>query len=313
MRLLVTGADGFIGRHFCKLAGSFYDLRPVYRRAAPDRPGALTIPDLTLFEDWPVLLSGVDAVVHCAARAHRPLAVQRAEREDYVRVNTQLSARLCEAAASAGVRHFLFLSTIGVHGTKTRGTERFTEDSPIRPDSPYAETKAEAERQLIAIAQRTGLALTIIRPVLVYGAGAPGNFRTLMRAVDKGLPLPFASIKNRRAFVAVENLVSLMVHRIAANPSGISCFIAADLERVSTPTFVRLISEARRHPARLAPCPPALLRLALSALGRGAMAASLIESLDVDTKKAIAAGWRPAVTLTEGIGLAAGSGHADMR
>jgi UDP-glucose 4-epimerase len=208
--------------------------------------------------------------------------------------------RLAEEAAAAGVRHFIFLSTIGVHGSTSQDGP-LTEVSPIRPESPYAETKARAEEGLLAIAQRTGLAVTIIRPVLVYGPEVKGNFASLARLVRSGMPLPLKSVRNRRAFLGIDNLTSLVLHRIMAASSGTETLIAADDERVSTPDFIRMLAAALGRRALLMPLPPDLLRATLLAMGRKATANSLLESLDVNCAVAWRLGWRPAIALQDGL------------
>jgi len=283
LRVLVSGASGFIGRHLLAAAQGQFNIQSVERDAA---------------------LGPADALVHLAGLAHRPLAAQIAQYDEYIRVNTTLPLRRAEEAAAAGVKHFIFISTIGVHGRSTAPNEAFNEDSAIRPDGPYAETKAKAEEALGALAARTGLALTIIRPVLVYGAGARGNFPTLLRAIRMGLPLPLKSVQNRRAFVAVDNLVSLILHRVSARPEGRAVFIAADEERLSTPDFIGRIGAVLGQTPVLLPFAPAVLNAALRAAGRAHMADSLLGSLDVDTGAAHRAGWRPVVTMDEALARA---------
>ena len=303
MRLLITGASGFIGGHLLHNAReSGHDPCAVIRRPsmAASLAGAAIISDPASPEAWGPLLEGCEAVVHCAARAHRPVSVQRAEYDSYAAINTAWPLRLAEEAAARGVRRFVFVSTIGVHGATTDGGSGFREDSPIRPDTPYAETKARAEDGLRAIAQRTGLALTIIRPVMVYGPKAPGNFSSLAALVRSGLPLPFGAIRNRRAFVGVTNLTSLILHCLA-QPAGSETLIAADDERPSTPDFIRALGLALGRKPVLFPVPPAFLRRLLGLAGRETMAQSLLGSLDVDDGAARRLGWRPALSLADGL------------
>jgi UDP-glucose 4-epimerase len=304
MRLLVTGAAGFVGSNFMSFASSRgLDLRPVVRRR--DQCGtwrhAIIAGELTQFDEWGKALSGVEGVVHLAARVHRPLSTQCAEREAYREINTELPIRIAKEAAAKGVRHLVFLSTIGVHGRASDGRRPLVESDFIAPETPYAETKALAEEGLESLSRQTGLALTIIRPVMVYGPGARGNFRELLRAIRGRLPLPLASVRNRRAFLFVDNLSSFILHRLAARPRGIETFIVADDERVSTSQFIRLMGEALQIKPLLLPFPPALLKRLLILAGRGETAQSLLDTLDVDTRAAKQVGWQAVATLQAGL------------
>ena len=204
--VLVTGANGFVGRAVvARLAADGVAVRAAVRRTgAPFPPNVRIVAgtDLDHLAEWRDALQGVSAVVHCAARVHRladddadPLAAFR-------RANRDATAALAEAAAAAGVARFVFLSSIGVHGAETFGRPFAAADAPA-PCSPYAISKHEAENELARIGAERGLEVVVLRPPLVYGPDAPGNFATLLRAVDRGLPLPLGAIRNRRSFVAV--------------------------------------------------------------------------------------------------------------
>ncbi len=303
MKVLVTGATGFLGAHVLPaLSRNGFDVRVAVRDTAGDNlADPVVVGSIGRDTDWTRALAGVDAVVHLAARAHRAPAVQAAERELYMDVNCHGTLRLARAAADAGIRHLIFTSTIGVLGAATDGRGPFNEDDPLNPHTVYAETKAAAERGLAAIAAERKMAITSIRPPLIYGRNAKGSFAVLQRALRAGLPLPLAGIRNRRAFVAAENVASFMLHRLQRPASGYQSFIVADSEQVSTPDFVRALAAALNTRARLFPLSEALLKRLLAWTGRAHLAGSLLGSLEVDTGKARATGWQPAVTLEQGL------------
>jgi UDP-glucose 4-epimerase len=307
MRVLVTGATGLLGPYVLRaLSQDGMDVRVAVRGTAGDNivPATVAVGPIGRDTDWRSALAGIDAVVHLAARAHRPPAVQAVERELYMDVNCHGTLQLARAAADAGVRHLIFTSTIGVLGAATDGRRPFSDDDPLRPQTVYAETKAAAERGLAAIAEERKITITAVRPPLIYGRNAQGSFAVLLRALRAGLPLPLASIRNRRAFVAAENVAGFIAHRLQHPASGYQAFIVADGEPVSTPDFVRSLAAALGTRARLLSLPEALLKRLLAWTGRAHLTDSLLGSLEVDTGKARATGWRPAVTLEQGLAAA---------
>lgn len=305
--VLVTGAAGFVGSYVCRyLAARGFMPRPLVRTpsALPDLPGAVVL-DLAGGEaDLAPALAGAGTVVHLAGIAHRATGSAADELALYRAINRDATVRLARAAAAADVRHFVFASTVYVHGHRTAPGERIHAGSPLVPHGAYATSKAEAEEALAGIASETGLRLTIIRPSVVYGPDPKANIRALAGAVRRGLPLPFGAIANERSFLGIENLASFIVHRLEAGlnaPPGREAFVLADDEIVSTPEFVRRLATALGTTPRLLPVPPGLLRALLKALGRGAMAESLIDSFAVDITAARQTGWRPAVSLDRGL------------
>ena len=239
-------------------------------------------------------MAGAGSVIHLAAAAHERAQAheRRSDYEALRRVNALATERLAREAARAGVEHFVFLSTIGVCGDETSGTP-FTEDCAPGPRSLYAASKLEAERRLAAVSAETGLAVTILRPTLVYGPGNRGNFRRLLQAVDRGWPLPFASVDNRRSLTYVGNLVSALV-AVLGRREAAGTFVVCDAEALSTPQIVRALAAGLGRPARLFALPPAALRLAGKAAGRPDLARRLVGSLEADCGKLERVlGWHP--------------------
>ncbi len=307
MKVLLTGATGFLGRYVLNaLSQGGFDVRVARRSAVPDNSFAagIVVGPIGGATDWSAVLRGIDAVVHLAARAHRPPAVQSAERDSYMDVNCHGALQLARAAADAGCGHMIFMSTIGVHGAATEGRGPFTEADVFQPQTVYAETKVAAERGLMTLAAERGLAITAIRAPLIYGRNAKGSFAALQGALRAGFPLPLASIRNRRAFAAAENVASFILHRLRHPGRGYDAFIVADREQVSTAEFARALAAALGARARLFALPESLLRGALALSGRGHLTESLLGSLEVNTAKARASGWQPAVTLEEGLAAA---------
>ena len=302
--VLVTGASGFVGRHVAPaLAREGWSVRRAVR--SPDGvDDEVVIETIGPETDWRAALDGVDAVVHLAARVHH----KHEEHADeiYRNVNIAGTLHLARCAAAAGVRQFIFVSTVLVHGRSNEGRAPFSEDDVLTPRGLYGMSKAAAEDGLRTLARDKDMNISVIRPPLVYGAGAKGNFALLTRAVDRGLPLPFAAIRNHRAFLAVQNLSSFILHRLShPDPaSNFETFLVADREQVSTPEFIERLARASGKSPRLFGIPPTLLGTLLRVTGRQDTRDSLIGSLELDISKAIATGWQPQVSLDEGLRLA---------
>lgn len=304
MRVLVTGANGFVGRALCgTLLDGGYEVVGTVRRAAdlPTGSEVWITGDIGPETDWSLGLAGVDCLVHLAARGHvladraaDPLAAFR-------RTNVAATLRLAEAAARAGLNRFVYLSSVKVLGEAShRGP--LTDSTPVGPEDAYAISKWEAEQGLRQIAGATPMKLVILRPPLVYGPGVAGNFLSLLRVVERGIPLPLASVRNRRSLLYLGNLVDAiqLCLRHAAAPGR--TFLLRDGEDLATPELIRRIARALDRRARLLPLPPAALWLGARAVGRGAEAARLIGSLVVDDgpiRREL--GWRRPFTLDEGL------------
>lgn len=302
MTILITGASGFVGG---ALARRLVEQGSGVRTLGRTQPGI----DTEFFEgsidDQQVsskALKGVDCVIHLAGRAHQLRETSVDPLEDFRAANSRLSQELATQAIEAGVRRFVFISSIGVNGAFTQDGRPFTEASQPEPHSPYALSKYEAEVALRRLAERSHMELVIIRPPLVYGAGAPGNFASLLRWVGKGIPLPFGAVHNKRSLIAVDNLVDLIIRCINHPAAANELFLAGDGDDLSTTELLRGVADAMGRPVRLIPVPVALLRLAASALGKKGMAHSLLDSLQVDISKARdLLGWEPPVSVEEGL------------
>lgn len=303
-RVLLTGATGFVGSAVQQrlLADGHYDLTIAVRRALSTSSAvrSVQVADLTAETDWAEALQGVDVVIHAAARAH----IMRDEVADplaeYRKVNVEGTLSLARQAAAAGVKRFVFVSSIGVNGNLN--TKPFTADDEPRPAELYAQSKWEAEQGLWEIAKETGLEIVMIRPPLVYGPNAPGNFGSLVRWISKGVPLPLGAVHNKRSLVALDNLVDLIVTCLAHPAAANQVFLAGDGEDLSTSDLLRGVAQAMGKPARLLPIPAGLLQLGATMLGKKAMAQRLLGSLQVDiSKNRELLGWQPPLTVAQGL------------
>ncbi|KYG24599.1 hypothetical protein SE92_33740 [Bradyrhizobium sp. AT1] len=303
--VLVTGATGFIGRNLVPLLDSSgYRARRALRdgRAGEDDVVVGSIGPAT---DWDAALAGVDAVIHLAARVHHPNEEHAGEL--YNAVNTEGTMQLAHAAARAQVSKFVFLSTILVNGSSTDGRGQFTSLDAVVPRGVYGQSKAAAETALQRLASESRMRIAVVRPPLVYGSDARGNFRYLVGAIRRRIPLPLGLVNNKRAFISVQNLASFVAHLVAFEGGpGYQVYLVADDEQISTAAFVRRIGEAMNKPAILLPIPTPVLAVALRAT-RPELRHSLLGSMELDTSAALSTGWRPPFSMTEGLKLAVGT------
>jgi len=300
--VLVTGANGFVGRHLSPmLAREGWTVRRAVRHPS-GAENEIVIESIGPKTNWNDALEGVDAVVHLAARVHQ--RHDRGAEKLYRDVNTDGTLHLAQRAIEARVRQFVFVSTVLVHGRSNDGRTPFSEGDILTPQGLYGTSKAEAERGLEALARQSALGVTIVRPPLVYGSGAKGNFAALTKAVKVGMPLPLAAVRNQRAFVSVENLISFVAYRLANPGTDFDVFLVADAEQVSTPEFIRRLATAAGTTARLFPVSARLLSALLTASGRPDARDSLIGSLELNLSKVLSTGWRQQLSLDEGLRLA---------
>lgn len=302
-RVLVTGATGFVGRALCPaLAARYHAVVPAVRHES-GLAGEAVIGEIGASTDWCATLQGCDAVVHLAARAHKMRESERDALAAYRQANTEATLNLARQAASAGVRRFVFISSVKVNGEETRHGRPFAAGDDPAPEDAYGISKAAAEAGLKAISAETGMEYVIIRPPLVYAASVKGNFAAMMRAVARGLPLPFGAVTdNRRSLVGLDNLVDLIMTCINHPAAANQIFMVSDGEDLSTADLLRRLGAAMGKPARLLNIPPALLGAAAALIGKRAVAQRLLGNLQVDISHTCRTlGWKPPISVDEGL------------
>lgn len=299
-RYLVSGANGFIGS---ALVAYLRDKRiPVTGvvRGAAGNNGFVQADAVGPDMDWSEILRGHEVVVHTAGRAHVLHNRGANSLAEFRLVNVDGTLTLARQAAEAGVRRFVFVSSIGVNGNIN--TRPFTAADQPNPAEPYAQSKWEAERGLMQLATETDMEFVIIRPPLVYGPGAPGNFGSLVRWIERGIPLPLGAINNKRSLVGIDNLVDLIIRCIDHPAAANHVFLAGDGEDLSTTELLRGVGKAMGKPARLVPVPAGLLQFGATLLGRKVMVQRLLGSLQVDISKTCELlDWKPPYTVEEGL------------
>jgi nucleoside-diphosphate-sugar epimerase len=299
MKILVTGGTGFVGRVAVQtLEAAGYSVRLALRTAQPGLPhDTVVVGNFGPATEWQRALAGVDAVVHLAARVH-VMRDHSGGADEFRRTNTEGTLELARAAATAGARRFVFVSTIKVNGEATTVQPFRADDAPHASD-PYSQSKLAAE---IGLRQISGLEPVIIRPPLVHGPGATGNLARFCRLARSGLPVPFAGIDNRRDFVGVLNLASLIERCVCHPAAARQVFLVSDGEALSTPELYRTIAAAMDRPARMVKLPVALMRVLARSIGASGEIDRLTQSLELDIAKTRELlGWQPPVPAAAGI------------
>ena len=307
MNVLVTGANGFVGQALCAgLVDKGWSIRGVIKsgKHGAKLPTGIDIvqtesigPDT----DWSQALENIETVVHLAARVHVMDETAADPLSEFRYVNTAGTEHLARTAAEVGVRRLVYVSSIKVNGERTLGAP-FTEDDEPAPEDPYAVSKWEAEQALQGISSETGLDIVVVRPPLVYGPGVKGNFLRLMQWVNKGIPLPLSTVRNRRSLIALENLVDVLVRCVERPEASGQTFLVADGEDLSTPELIRSIGKALGRRAWLFPFPSLLLRLGTNLLGMEGVSNRLFGSLVVDSSKVKKLlNWGPPVSVHDGL------------
>ena len=303
--IFVTGANGFVGRALCRrlLADGLRVCGAVRSGKSSRLPKGVEPFEIGRFDErtnWQGAFDGIDAIVHLAARVH--VMDDRAvdPHVAYQQVNVAGTEQIARSAVEAGVRRFVFLSTVKVNGEEN--VRPYRETDPPAPRDSYAISKLQAEQKLKEIAAGSKLEPVILRPPLVYGSGVRANFLALIQWVAKGVPLPFASIRNRRSFIYVENLADVIAVACSYPDAGGKVFFVSDGEDVSTPELIRRIATALKTSVRLLPFPSLLLFGLGRIVGKGAAVDRLLGSLTVDISKAgQELNWKPPFSMTDGL------------
>lgn len=308
--LLITGASGFVGTALCRQAQSTgRAVRAAVRTAgaAARNVPSVTVPSIDGQTPWADALQGCDSVIHAAARVHVMNESATDPLSEFRRVNVDGTLNLARQAAAAGVRRFVFVSSIKVNGEATQAQRPFLASDMPAPQDPYGVSKAEAEQGLRQVAEQTGLEVTIVRPPLVYGPGVKANFGSLLRAVQRGLPLPLGAVRhNRRSLVALDNLIDLLLTCVDHPAAAHQTFLVSDGEDLSTTALIQRMGQAMGRPARLLPVPVFLLHLGATVLGKRDMAQRVLGNLQVNIDHTQATlGWLPPITVEEGLRRAA--------
>ncbi|MFL5482604.1 MAG: NAD-dependent epimerase/dehydratase family protein [Gemmatimonadaceae bacterium] len=293
--MLVTGATGFVGSALVRSLNQNprWIARAVVRRPTEIVGEQVTVSDLAGDIDWDVLLGDVQIVVHSAALVHQR---HGSSVENYRKLNVDSTVRLARAAAAAGARRFVFLSSVKVNGESTPIDKPFRADDPANPREIYARSKSDAEVGLRNIADETSMEVVVVRPVLVYGPGVRANFLELMRWLDKEIPLPFALVANARSLVSIGNLQDFLLRCLDHPAASGQTFLVSDGEDLSTPELLQRTATAMGRRLRLFPIPVLALRAIASIVGKRDFANRLLDSLRVDISKSQRLlNWRPPI------------------
>jgi nucleoside-diphosphate-sugar epimerase len=310
MNILVTGASGLVGRNLCTELVRQKHLVMAVVRAKNGKINSLlqtaTISSIDANTDWSTALHNIDVVVHLAARVHVMNDLVADPLAEFRKVNVEGTLNLAMQATKAGVKRFIFISSVKVNGEHTEVGIPFTEAHAANPQDAYGQSKLEAELGLLLLAQQTGIEIVIIRPPLVYGPGVKANFSRVLRMVERGIPMPLGAIYNQRSFVYVGNLVSLILqclnHRGAAN----QVFLVSDGHDLSTTELLRACALALGVKSWLLPISQRLIERAAALLGKRAVAQRLCGNLQVDISKArILLDWKPVVSVADGLNATA--------
>jgi len=306
-RILVTGATGFVGRALClELLRRGFAVRAAVRDTCggdlPDEVECVGVGEIAPETDWSAALNGVSTVIHLAARVHVMNDQAADPMAEFRKVNAEGSEQLARQAAANGVKRLVFVSSIKVNGEMTEGEAKFSESDPPVPQDAYGRSKWEGEQALWRVAGETGLEGVVVRPPLVYGPAVKGNFATMLGALRRRLPLPLASVHNRRSLIYVGNLVDALI-RCATHPAAaMQTYLVCDGDDLSTSDLLRRLGLAMGKPALLLPFPAGALRFVGKITGKSAAIGRLLGSLRVDDRKIRRElGWIPPYSVAEGL------------
>ncbi|MES2825630.1 MAG: SDR family oxidoreductase [Pseudomonadota bacterium] len=304
----VTGANGFVGKSLCsELLAKGYKVT-AFTRDSRHQSGNIhyrAIDDISASTSWNKALDNIDVLVHLAARVHVMHDVAKDPLQAFLDVNLHGTVNLAKAAAQAGVKRFVFMSSIKVNGELT-GSQPFSESDVPQPQDAYAISKWEAEKALREIEKQTGMEVVILRPPLVYGAGVKANFAALLKVVNKKIPLPLASVKAKRSSIFLGNLVDAVIVCTSNPKAAGQTYLVSDGEALSTPQLIKKMAFALNKPSYVLPFPVSMMRLFAKAVGKLAMVERLTQSLVIDHSKIQQElGWRPPFTLDQGLKVTA--------
>jgi UDP-glucose 4-epimerase len=299
-KIALTGGSGFLGSHL--LTHEAFREALAIGRTQPLNHGHFQIVSFDSDEDLAEVFNNKEVVVHLAARAHIMSDIAKSPIDEFRRVNTAVTLNLAEKAAIAGVKRFIFISTVKVLGEKTEPGQAFKNGDDYNPQDPYSISKVEAEVGLKLIGESHGMEIVIIRPPLVYGQGVKGNFASLLKLVSLSVPLPFVAIRNRRSLVSIENLVDLICTCLDHPNAKNQTFLVSDDYDMSTPELCRLLSKTGGYNYHIFWFPECLFRLGLSLIGKKAVYERLFGSMEVDidfTKSQL--NWKPPCKVKDSI------------
>ena len=304
MKVLVVGASGFVGGHLVRrLAADRIPLRAGVHRNRGDLPAGIDVAENVDLEgpfDWTSAIAGCDTVAHLGARVHVMQESSANALDAYRRVNVDGTLSLARQAAAAGVRRFVFLSSVKVCGESTAPDAPFAETSTPHPQDPYGLSKLEAEHGLLELSRASGMQVVVLRPPLIYGPGVRANFLSMMRWLRRGVPLPLGGVENRRSLIGVGNMVDLICACLRHPAAAGEVFMASDAEDLSTPELLKKLPVALDTKVRLLPIPVSLLEGVAALAGQRALAQRLCLSLCVDSRKARKTlGWQPPFSVDE--------------
>ena len=306
INVLITGANGFIGNSIVMRLTTFggYKVRVAIRKksaAFPDSVEVFENLDISKKTDWTRALEKIDIVIHCAARVHVMKDISKDPILDFRKINTDGTLNLARQAELSGVKRFIFLSSLGVNGEKTINHPFRADDTP-HPHSPYTQSKMEAEIGLMEMSKTNKMSVVIIRPPLVYGHNAPGNFGSLISIVKKQIPLPLGAVNNKRSFIFLDNLVDMIICCLSHPNAANQIFLVSDDADLSTTQLLKKIGKALGKTIFLLPIPVLILNVSAKCIGKAKVAQQLLGSLQVDMEKTKSLlGWTPPFSVDDAL------------
>lgn len=302
-KILLTGARGFVGAALLKQLRTNGNCAVGTSRAhGMATPGYGNARDLVVDRYEDLQLDGISCVIHLAARVHVMTDDPATAWGEYFQANVLTTVALARNAAKAGVRRFIFISSVKVNGESTQPGHSFSENDTPAPVDDYGKSKAEAEQKLRDISRESGMEVVIIRPPLVYGPGVKANFAAMVHCLQRGIPLPLGAVNNRRSLVALDNLVDLIITCVYHPKAAGKTWMVSDGEDISTAELLRRMSFALKRPSRLISIPPTILEWVARSIGKQDVAQRLLASLQVDiTSTRNLLSWTPPLTLDQGL------------